>query len=336
MAKKQTPKQFDPDQYEKLPYRRCGRSGLLLPAMSLGMWQSLGDKGNEQLCRRCVYWAFDHGVTHFDLANNYGNPPGNSEILFGRVLRDLPRDELIISTKAGFDMWPGPYGTGGSRKYLVASLDQSLKRLGLDYVDIFYHHRPDPETPLAETMGALDHIVRSGKAIYAGVSNYKAPQFLDAIELVEHNALTSITIHQAKYNMMNRAYETDLFAHAAAGGTGVIVYSVLDKGMLSERYLEGVPKDSRLAKRGAAGREYYESLRSTGKLEQIRELAELARSRGQSLSQMAITWALRDERITSVLVGISSLDQLKENLAALDSAPLSGDELQRIDSVLGQ
>jgi len=333
-AQQRKARSFAPDRYDKMPYRRCGRSGLMLPSISLGLWQTLGDTGNASLCRKCCYWAFDHGVTHFDLANNYGSPPGNSEKVFGRIIRDMPRDELIVSTKAGFPMWPGPYGNWGSRKHLIASLDQSLKRLGLQYVDIFYHHRQDPDTPLEETLAALDQIVRSGKALYAGVSNYRSERFLEAVGVAAEHNLAPITIHQTKYNMLNRNIESGLLEQASAAGTGTIVYSVLDKGRLSDRYLRGIPKGSRMAKAGRAGREYYKQMKASGLLERISRLNELARSRGQSLAQMAITWALRDEKVTSVLVGVSSVQQLKDNLAALGAAPLTQDELARIDSIL--
>jgi L-glyceraldehyde 3-phosphate reductase len=323
-------REFAEDRYEKTPYRRCGRSGLKLPAVSLGFWQNLGREGNEALCRECSYYAFDHGITHFDLANNYGPPPGNSELVLGRVLKDMPRDELIISTKAGYTMWPGPYGDWGSKKYLVASLDASLQRLGLDYVDIYYHHRPDPETPLDETLAALDLIVRQGKALYVGLSNYRGEQFAAASEwMASHNA-APITIHQPYYNMFSRGVETDLLPHTRKAGTGVIAFCPLAGGVLTDRYLEGVPGDSRLAGQS----ERYEKMQADGTLDKIRRLNEIACARGQSLAQMALTWLLRDEAVTSVLVGVSKLKQLEDDIAAAGAEPLSEDELQQIDEAL--
>jgi len=325
---------FAEDRYEKMEYRRCGRSGLQLPAVSLGFWQSLGDAGNEDLCRRCCYYAFDHGVTHFDLANNYGVPPGNSEIVVGRILKDLPRDELIISTKAGFYMWPGPYGDWGSKKYLVASLDQSLQRLGLDYVDIFYHHRPDPDTPLDETLGALDLIIRQGKALYVGVSNYSGRQFVDACKVIARHDWTPITIHQAKINLLERQLIGDLLPHTAAAGVGVIAFCPLAQGRLSEKYLDGLPADSRWGKRGEQGRKWYEQQKAAGVWDKVAKLNQIAKARGQTLPQMALRWLLMDERITSVLIGASTLEQLAENIAAAGAEPLSDEELRRIEKVL--
>jgi len=325
---------FAEDRYEKMEYRRCGRSGLQLPAVSLGFWQSLGDAGNENLCRRCCYYAFDHGVTHFDLANNYGVPPGNSEIVVGRILKDMPRDELIISTKAGFYMWPGPYGDWGSKKYLVASLDQSLQRLGLDYVDIFYHHRPDPDTPLDETLGALDLIIRQGKALYVGVSNYSGRQFVDACKVIARHDWTPITIHQAKINLLERQLVGDLLPHTAAAGVGVIAFCPLAQGRLSEKYLDGLPADSRWGKRGEQGRKWYEQQKAAGVWDKVAKLNQIAKARGQTLPQMALRWLLMDERITSVLIGASTLEQLAENIAAAGAEPLSDEELRRIEKVL--
>jgi len=325
---------FAEDRYEKMEYRRCGRSGLQLPAVSLGFWQSLGDAGNEDLCRRCCYYAFDHGVTHFDLANNYGVPPGNSEIVVGRILKDMPRDELIISTKAGFYMWPGPYGDWGSKKYLVASLDQSLQRLGLDYVDIFYHHRPDPGTPLDETLGALDLIIRQGKALYVGVSNYSGRQFVDACKVIARHDWTPITIHQAKINLLERQLIGDLLPHTAAAGVGVIAFCPLAQGRLSEKYLDGLPADSRWGKRGEQGRKWYEQQKAAGVWDKVAKLNQIAKARGQTLPQMALRWLLMDERITSVLIGASTLEQLAENIAAAGAEPLSDEELRRIEKVL--
>jgi len=326
-------REFAKDRYKTLPYRRCGDSGLMLPAVSLGFWQRLGEPGNERLCRDCCYYAFDHGVTHFDLANNYGPPPGNSERVVGKILTDMPRDELVVSTKAGYWMWPGPYGDGGGKKYLVASLDQSLKRLGLDYVDIFYHHRPDDETPLAKTFAALDLIVRQGKALYVGVSNYSGKQFLAAAELIAERGWSPITIHQPCYNMLNRTVEADLLAHTHAAGTGVIAFCPLAQGLLTDRYLDGLPDDARFA-RSDAGRKQYESFVASAGPEKIRRLNAIATGRDQSLAQMALTWLLRDTRVTSVLVGVSSVRQLQDNISAANAPALTTDELNRIDTIL--
>jgi L-glyceraldehyde 3-phosphate reductase len=246
--------EFAPDRYDKMTYRRCGSSGLQLPLISLGLWQALGEPGQEDECRRCLFEAFDLGVTHFDLANNYGPPPGNSEIVAGKIFKEMPRDEMIISTKAGYGMWPGPYGDGGSKKYLVASLDQSLQRMGLDYVDIFYHHRPDPDTPLEETLGALDLIVRQGKALYVGVSSYNGAQFRAAVDVIQRHDWAPITIHQPYYNLLSPGIETDLLPHTQAHGTGVIAFCPLAGGNISDRYLNGLPPDSRQGKRGAEAR----------------------------------------------------------------------------------
>ena len=322
------------DRYAKMPYRRCGRSGLQLPAVSLGFWQSLGEPGMEDLCRRVCYYAFDHGVTHFDLANNYGPPPGNSEIVVGKILKDMPRDELIISTKAGYYMWPGPYGEWGSRKQLVASLDQSLKRLGLEYVDIFYHHRPDPNTPVEESLGTLDLIVKQGKALYAGLSNYNGWQFCDAVNAIRRHDWTPITIHQPCYNMLRRGVETDLLPHTDREGAGVIAFCPLAQGILTDRYLNGLPADSRRG-RSDSGRQWYEKQKAAGVWDKVARLNELARARGQTMAQLALTWLLRDARVTSVLVGVSRVEQLAENLQAATAPPLSSEELARIDQVLG-
>jgi L-glyceraldehyde 3-phosphate reductase len=323
-----------PDRYQKMPYRRCGRSGLKLPVISLGFWQSLGEPGNEELCRKCMYYAFDHGVTHFDLANNYGPPPGDSERVVGQILKDMPRDELIVSTKAGWWMWDGPYGDWGSKKYLVASLDQSLQRLGLDYVDIFYHHRPDPETPLDETLGALDLIVKQGKALYAGVSSYSGEQFYRAVETVRRHDWAPITIHQPYYSMLERRVEWDLLPQTAMAGTGVIAFCPLAQGVLTDRYLNGLPPDSRRGK-SRDGQRWYEEQKAKGVWDKVTRLNEVAKARGQTLAQMALTWLLRDERVTSVLIGASKLEQLAENLGAAQAAPLSAEELQTIDAILG-
>jgi L-glyceraldehyde 3-phosphate reductase len=331
-----TTRQFAEDRYDEpnMRYRRCGRSGLLLPAVSLGLWQSLGDAGSQAVCREVCHYAFDHGVTHFDLANNYGQPPGNSERVLGEILKDMPRDELIISTKAGYTMWPGPYGDWGSKKYLVASLDQSLRRLGLDYVDIFYHHRPDPRTPLAETLAALDLIVRQGKALYAGVSNYPGWRFRAAVELAARRDGAPITIHQPHYNMLSRGVETDLLPYADMAGTGVIAFCPLAQGALTDRYLDGLPADSRRGREGDRGRQWYRKQEQAGVWEKVRRLNQVAAARGQSLAQMALTWLLRDARLTSVLIGVSRLGQLQDDLAAATAEPLGAEELARIDAIL--
>jgi L-glyceraldehyde 3-phosphate reductase len=325
---------FAEDRYEKMPYRRCGRSGLKLPAVSLGFWQALGQPGNEDLCREICYEAFSNGITHFDLANNYGPPPGNSERVVGQILQSMPRDELIISTKAGYRHWPGPYGDKGSKKYLVASLDQSLQRLGLEYVDIFYHHRPDPETPVEETMAALDLIVRQGKALYVGVSNYSGLQLRQACDVIAANGLTPLTIHQPYYNMLGRQVETDLLPHAEATGIGVIPFCPLAQGVLTDKYLGGLPEDSRHGQRGQRGQKWYDDHASRGTWDTVAQLNEVAEARGQTLAQMALTWLLRDARITSVLVGVSRMEQLMDNIDAANADPVTQAELERIEEIL--
>ncbi len=325
---------FAEDRYEKMPYRRCGRSGLKLPAVSLGFWQALGQPGNEDLCREICFEAFNNGITHFDLANNYGPPPGNSERVVGQILQSMPRDELIVSTKAGYRHWPGPYGDKGSKKYLVASLDQSLQRLGLEYVDIFYHHRPDPETPLEETMAALDLIVRQGKALYVGVSNYSGVQLRQACDVIAANGLTPLTIHQPYYNMLGRQVETDLLPHTGATGIGVIPFCPLAQGVLTDKYLGGLPEDSRHGQRGQRGQKWYDDHASRGTWDTVAQLNEVAEARGQTLAQMALTWLLRDARITSVLVGVSRLEQLMDNIDAANADPLTPAELERIEEIL--
>jgi L-glyceraldehyde 3-phosphate reductase len=318
-----------PDRYDTMPYRRTGRSGLLLPAISLGLWWNFGHDRPFETSRAIVRRAFDLGITHFDLANNYGPPYGSAEENFGRLLRrDLRpyRDELVVSTKAGYDMWPGPYGDHGSRKYLLASLDQSLARLGLDYVDIFYSHRFDPETPLEETMGALDTAVRQGKALYAGISSYSAEKTREA-EAILRELGTPLLIHQPSYSMLNRWIEPDLLDAVGELGVGCIVFSPLAQGMLTDKYLAGIPEGSR------ADRPYSlsTSLLSEDALAKIRALNEIAARRGQTLAQLALAWVLRDPRVTSALVGASSVAQLEDNMAALENRELSGDELEEID-----
>jgi len=321
----------DPSRYDSMTYRRTGRSGLDLPAISLGLWHNFGDdvpfERQEQVLRR----AFDLGITHFDLANNYGPPYGSAEENFGRHLRRSfagLRDELVISTKAGWDMWPGPYGqVGGSRKYLVASLDASLKRMGLDYVDIYYHHRPDPSTPLEETMGALDAVVRAGKALYVGISSYSAADTRRAAQILADLG-TPLLIHQPSYSMLNRWLETDgLLDTLEEVGAGCIAFSPLAQGMLTDKYLNGIPEGSR----AALNKSLSPDLLTETALEHVRALNAMAADRGQTLAQMALAWALRDGRMTSVLVGASSVGQLEQNVAALQNLEFSDDELARID-----
>ncbi|HEX4188673.1 MAG TPA: L-glyceraldehyde 3-phosphate reductase [Solirubrobacteraceae bacterium] len=317
------------ERYESMPYRRCGRSGLLLPAISLGLWQNFGDDRPLQNSRAIVRRAFDLGITHFDLANNYGPPYGSAEINFGRLLReDLRpyRDELVISTKAGYDMWPGPYGEWGSRKYLLGSLDQSLARMGLEYVDIFYSHRFDPQTPLTETMGALDAAVRSGKARYVGISSYGPERTREAARILGELG-TPLLIHQPSYSMLNRWIEDELLEVLDEEGIGAIVFSPLAQGLLTDRYLAGVPEDSRVS----SGNYFSGELLSDENLSRVRALNEIAQRRGQSLAQLAIAWALRDERVTSALLGASSVGQLEQNVAALGRLDFSEEELTEID-----
>jgi L-glyceraldehyde 3-phosphate reductase len=319
----------DGDRYDRMAFRRCGRSGLRLPAVSLGLWHNFGDDRPFELGRGIVRRAFDLGVTHFDLANNYGPPYGSAEVNFGRVLAgDFKpyRDELVISTKAGYDMWPGPYGEWGSRKYLLASLDQSLSRLGLDYVDIFYSHRFDPDTPLEETVGALVSAVHQGKALYVGISSYSATKTREAAELLRA-AGVPLLIHQPSYSMLNRWVEDGLLDALGEVGAGCIAFSPLGQGMLTDKYLDGVPRESRAAQ----GKSLSEDLLSEENLNRVRKLNEIAARRGQSLAQLALTWVLRDERVTSALIGASSVEQLEDNIAALDAPPLTDDELAEID-----
>lgn len=323
---------FAENRYEHMQYRRSGRSGLRLPAISLGAWETFGGYRGEDIARACLYRAFDLGITHFDIANNYGRPPGNAETIVGKIVRDMPRDELIISTKAGYYMWPGPYGDGLSKKYLVASLDQSLQRLGLDYVDIFYAHRPDPGTPLEETMAALDLIVKQGKALYVGVSNFSGVQFEEAVEVTKRLGLSPITIHQPRYNILDRQPEYDLFNHTQRAGVGVITYSPLAQGMLSTKYLgDTIPSDSRAA--AWWGKERNEDVLSPEKLNQLQRLNKIAQERGQSLSQMALAWNLRHPAVTSVLIGASKVEQVEENVAALNNLTFSEDELKAINEI---
>ena len=314
-------------------YRRCGRSGLKLPALSLGLWHNFGDVDRHENGRALILRSFDLGITHFDLANNYGPPPGSAERTFGRILREdlaAHRDELIVSTKAGYDMWPGPYGEWGSRKYLLASLDQSLRRMGLDYVDIFYSHRPDPDTPLEETMGALDRAVRAGKALYVGLSNYNAEQTARAAKILRDLG-TPCLIHQPKYHMFDRWIEGGLTDVLAREGIGGIAFCPLAQGLLTNRYLAGIPADSRA---GHDPRFLKPEHITAEKLDRIRKLDAIAKLRGQSLAQMALVWVLRNPVITSALIGASRVAQVEENVAALKNAALSADELAQIERIL--
>jgi L-glyceraldehyde 3-phosphate reductase len=318
------------ERYERMAYRRSGRSGLLLPAISLGLWHNFGDDDDPlRTGRAIIRRAFDLGITHFDLANNYGPPYGSAEANFGRILQDdlMPfRDELVISSKAGYDMWPGPYGDWGSRKYLLASLDQSLGRMGLDYVDIFYSHRFDPETPLEETMGALDTAVRQGKALYVGVSSYSAEKTREAYEILAE-LRTPFLIHQPSYSMLNRWIEPELLDTLGEVGLGCIVFSPLAQGMLTDKYLQGIPKGSRATRGSTLSPELLRDVT----LAKIQALNEIAQRRGQSLAQMAVAWTLRDPRVTSALVGASSVEQLEANVGALDNLEFTDDELTEID-----
>jgi L-glyceraldehyde 3-phosphate reductase len=320
----------DAGRYEQMRYRRCGRSGIELPEMSLGLWQNFGEERSLEHSRAILRRAFDLGITHFDLANNYGPPYGSAERVFGEVMRrDLRpyRDELIVSTKAGYDMWPGPYGDWGSRKYLLASLDQSLGRMGLEYVDIFYSHRADPETPLEETMGALHTAVRQGKALYAGISSYSAQRTARAAQIMRDLG-TPLLIHQPSYSLLNRWIEPELLAVLGDEGIGCIVFSPLAQGLLTTKYLAGIPEGSRAAQDGSLQREML----TEENLAHVRALNEVAKKRGQSLAQMALAWTLRDERVTSTLIGASSVQQLEENVKALDQLTFADDELQAIDA----
>jgi L-glyceraldehyde 3-phosphate reductase len=317
------------DRYDVQPYRRCGRSGLLLPAVSLGFWHNFGDDKPIETQRAIMRRAFDLGVSHFDLANNYGPPYGSAESNVGRILaEDFAgyRDELVISTKAGWDMWPGPYGNLGSRKYLTASVDQSLRRLGVDYVDIFYHHRPDPDTPLEETMGALDSIVRAGKALYVGVSSYSGEHTARAAAILRDLG-TPLVIHQPSYSMFNRWIETDLLDVLDAEGIGCIAFTALAQGLLTDRYLDGIPADSR----AAAGKSLSTQMINDDNLARIRALNDIARGRGQTLAQLALAWVLRRSTMTSTLIGASSVLQLEDNVAAAAKLDFSADELAAID-----
>ena len=322
----------DNKRYDSMQYRRSGRSGIQLPALSLGLWHNFGGVDNFENSRAMLRRAFDLGITHFDLANNYGPPYGSAEENFGQIFKKdfLPyRDELIISTKAGWDMWPGPYGDLGSRKYMLASLDQSLKRMGLDYVDIFYHHRPDPDTPMEESMGALDTAVRSGRALYAGISAYNAKQTAEAVKILRALG-TPCLIHQPKYSMFVRDPEQGLLDVLGNEGVGCIVFSPLAQGLLSDRYLKGIPEDSR-----AARNVFLKKQDTEATMAKVQTLNEIAHARGQSLAEMAVAWVLRDPRVTSALVGTSKVSQVDDNVAALKNLKFSAEELKKIDSILG-
>lgn len=321
------------NRYDTMQYRRCGKSGLKLPVVSLGLWHNFGDTGVYENMRSMYFTAFDHGITHFDLANNYGPEPGSAESNFGKIMKEnfsSYRDEIIISTKAGYLMWPGPYGEWGSRKYLIASLDQSLQRMGLEYVDIFYHHRPDPDTPLEETMGALNSIVKSGKALYVGLSNYSGELMEKACAILDTLHCPFI-INQNRYSIFDRSIEENgLKASAAKTKKGVITFSPLAQGLLTDRYLDGIPKDSRIC---TDGRFLNQTNLTEQRLHQIRALNEIALSRGESLAQMALKWILKDDVITSVLIGASKPSQILDNLKVLESIDFTEDELKKIDSI---
>jgi L-glyceraldehyde 3-phosphate reductase len=322
---------FDPGRYDgRMLYRRCGRSGLMLPAISLGGWETFGGYRGGEVARQCLFRAFDLGITHFDFANNYGKPAGNSEIVCGQILNELPRDELVISTKAGYRMWPGPYGDWSSMKYLIASCDQSLKRMGLEYFDIFYLHRPDLETPLEESLGALDLLVRQGKVLYGGVSNFPGAHFADAVRICDRDRLARLTIHQPAYNLLNRTIEKDLLPHTQRAGTGVIAYVPLASGLLTDKYLMGnIPADSRAAL--LWGEEQSQRRLTPERLATIQSLSDLAQSRGQTLAQMALAWILRLPPITSALIGASKVEQIDENVRALQNLQFTAEELAEVD-----
>ncbi|GCE08838.1 aldo/keto reductase [Dictyobacter aurantiacus] len=323
---------FMDDRYDRMLYNRCGNSGLVLPAISLGAHETFGSYRDEDITRACLYRAFDLGITHFDLANNYGRPPGTAELIVGKILKSMPRDELIISSKAGYHMWEGPYGEWLSKKSLIASLDQSLKRLKLDYVDIFYAHRPDPQTPLEETMATLDLIVRQGKALYIGLSNFSGPQLEQAIQVRQRMNLCPITIDQQRYNLLDRGCEQDLFGHTERNGIGVIAFSPLAKGVLSDKYLGSqFPQDSRAF--NVWGKKNLHEVSSRARLDKVQQLNLLAQQRGQTLAQMAIAWSLYHPAVTSVLIGASRVEQIEENVAALQNLEFSPLELNAINAI---
>jgi L-glyceraldehyde 3-phosphate reductase len=324
---------FNAKRYESMIYRRCGRSGLRLPAISFGLWQGTGSYVDEAASRAIVHAAFDLGITHFDLANNYGSPPGASEELFGRVVRGMPRHELVISSKAGYYMWPGPYGEWGSRKHLIESCEQSLRRLGLDHLDIFYSHRFDPATPLEETLGALDALVRQGKAIYAGISSYAEPHFSDALRIVRERSWAPITIHQPRYSMLDRAAERDVLPTAGSEGVGVIGFSPLAQGLLTGKYLHGIPGDSRAVLNRGNGALTPDQV-TAPLLARLNALNAVAAQRGQSLAQMALAWLLKDERVSSVLIGASKPEQIRECVGCLSNLSFDAAQLDGIERIL--
>ncbi len=327
------PQEFATDRYDKMIYRRCGRSGLRLPAISLGAWETFGGYRGEDVARECLFGAFDLGITHFDLANNYGTPPGNAEIVCGKIIKEMPRDELIISSKAGHLMWPGPYGEWGSKKYIIASCDQSLKRMGVDYFDIFYSHRFDPETPLEETMEALEQLVRQGKALYTGISSYSGASTNEAVGICRERYWTRPIIHQPYYNMLGRGIEKDLVPQAQRQGIGIIAFCPLASGILTSKYLDGgIPAQSRAAEKW--GEDWVRRNLSPERLEALKTLNEVAENRGQTLAQMALAWVLRLPEVCSALIGASSLAQIQENVAALENMAFSAEELERIDKLV--
>ena len=323
---------FAPGRYDTMQYRRCGRSGLMLPVISLGGWETYGGYRGAEVAEACLRAAFDLGITHFDFANNYGTPPGNSEIVCGEIIRrDFPRDELIISSKAGYRMWPGPYGEWLSKKYIIASAEQSLRRMQLDYFDIFYLHRPDPHTPLEESLGAIDQLVRQGKALYGGVSSFSGAHFADSVRIVREGRLAPVTIHQPYYNLLRRTIEWDLLPQTERAGTGVIAFCPLASGLLTSKYLGGIPADSRAALRW--GEEATSHRVNDRDLEVVRGLNEIAQARGQSLAQMALAWILRLPTVTSALIGASRPEQVVENVGALKNLEFAPEELAAIDAL---
>jgi len=326
-------RQFSESRYDKMQYRPCGRSGLKLPAISLGAWETYGGYRGEDVARECIFTAFDLGITHFDLANNYGTPPGNAELICGRIFKDMPREELIVSSKAGYLMWPGPYGEWGSKKYLFASCDQSLQRTGLDYFDIFYSHRFDPDTPLEETLGTLNLLVQQGKALYVGISSYSGAKTDEAVAICEKRGYERVTIHQPYYNLLGRGIEQDLLPTVRRHEIGVIPFCPLASGLLTDKYLGGnIPVHSRAADRW--GKEWVEKNLNPERLAALEELNAMSNGRGQTLAQMALAWILRLPEITSALIGASSAQQVKENVAALDNLDFTKQELDRIDAFM--
>lgn len=324
--------EFSPQRYATMPYRRCGRSGLKLPAISLGLWQGTGSYVEDEQSKQILFTAFNHGITHFDLANNYGTPPGASEELFGRILKEMPRHELVISTKAGYPMWPGPYGDWGSRKHLITSCEQSLKRMGIDHVDIFYSHRRDPETPMEETLGALETLVRQGKVLYAGISSYTDPSFTQALAITRQKDWAPITIHQPYYHMLARQAEREVLPAAGQEGVGVIAFCPLAQGLLTDRYLNGIPEGSRAS---LANGGWLRSTITPEAVSKVRLLNEVAACRGQTLAQMALAWLLKDQRVTSVLIGASKPQQVDDCVGSLANQAFSAEELATIDTIIG-